>query len=83
MAEADVLPYDYESYGNEITSDLKTSERSCHDAFGEQSPSFSEVEAAAARFTQAGHALAVQATDRARKRRNSTMYSCKPNDRCC
>ena len=61
MAEADVLPYDYESYGNEITSDLKTSERSCHDAFGEQAPSFSEVEAAAARFTQAGHALAMQA----------------------
>ena len=61
MAEADVLPYDYESYGNEITSDLKISERSCHDAFGEQSPSFSEVEAAAARFTQAARALAMQA----------------------
>jgi len=61
MAEADVLPYDYESYGNEVTDDLKNAERSCHDAFGEQSPSFSEIETAAVRFTHAGRALALQA----------------------
>ena len=61
MAEADILPYDYEAYGNEITVYLKNAERSAHDAFEERSPSFVEVDAAAARFTQAGRALAIEA----------------------
>ncbi|HLH09288.1 MAG TPA: transferrin receptor-like dimerization domain-containing protein [Terriglobales bacterium] len=54
MAEADVLPYDYESYGMDISNYLRTAETNAADVFGKQTPSFTEVNAAAARFTQAG-----------------------------
>jgi N-acetylated-alpha-linked acidic dipeptidase len=58
MASVDILPYDYESYGNEISAYLKTAEKSSRDVFGEQSPAFHEVEASAERFTAAARNFA-------------------------
>jgi len=53
MSSADILPYDYESYGDEIGAYLKTAEKKSQDAFGEKSPSFNDADAAAVRFTAA------------------------------
>jgi N-acetylated-alpha-linked acidic dipeptidase len=57
MANADVLPHDYETYGKEITAYLEALQRRCSTAFGKQSPDFAPSLDAAHRFTNAGHAL--------------------------
>lgn len=54
MADADVLPYDYEEYGKEVTSYLEAAEKRSHIIFGDHTPAFSEAEAAAKRFESAG-----------------------------
>jgi N-acetylated-alpha-linked acidic dipeptidase len=57
MANADVLPHDYETYGKEITAYLEALQRRCGTAFGKQSPDFAASLDAAHRLTNAGHAL--------------------------
>src|SRR5208282_864405 len=54
MADADVLPYNYEEYGNEIASYLDTARRRAHDKFGDNALDFREVNAAARHFETAG-----------------------------
>jgi N-acetylated-alpha-linked acidic dipeptidase len=54
MAAADVLPYDYEEYGKEISRHLDAARRKAHGVFGETSPDFSPAQAAAKRLTQMG-----------------------------
>ena len=54
MADADVLPYDYEEYGKEIASYVETARRKAENVFGTQSPNFAEAARAARRFEQAG-----------------------------
>jgi N-acetylated-alpha-linked acidic dipeptidase len=54
MAEADVLPYDYEEYGQEIEAYIAAAKKKCSAAFGTGAPSFADAERAAHRFTQAG-----------------------------
>jgi N-acetylated-alpha-linked acidic dipeptidase len=54
MADADVLPYDYEEYGKEITAYIETARRKADAAFGSQSPNFAEAARAAHQFEQAG-----------------------------
>jgi N-acetylated-alpha-linked acidic dipeptidase len=54
MADADVLPYDYEEYGKEIAAYLDAAHKRARDKFGEQALDFSAVNAAARRFELVG-----------------------------
>lgn len=63
MASADVLPYDYGAYGQEIEGYLKTAQRQAQDTWGEKTPSFAAAEQAAARLARAGAAVASQPAD--------------------
>lgn len=54
MADADVLPYDYEEYGREVGAYVETARRKADAVFGSQSPSFAEAAHAAHQFEQAG-----------------------------
>jgi len=54
MSNADVLPYDYEEYGKEVTAYIENAKKKADLEFGNQSPSFAEVARAAAHFEQAG-----------------------------
>jgi N-acetylated-alpha-linked acidic dipeptidase len=54
MADADVLPYDYEEYGKEVNAYLDAAHKRAHDKLGEGRPDFTAVNAAARRFEAAG-----------------------------
>jgi N-acetylated-alpha-linked acidic dipeptidase len=54
MADADVLPYDYEQYGKEIQAYLDSAHRRAEDKFGAGGLDFNAVNAAAHRFATAG-----------------------------
>jgi len=54
MADADVLPYDYEEYGKEIAVYINAAKRKADTTFGNQSPNFAEAVRAAHQFEQAG-----------------------------
>ena len=54
MADADVLPYDYEEYGKEIAAYLDAARKRAEDKFGAQALDFRAVDAAARRFQNAG-----------------------------
>jgi len=54
MADADVLPYDYEQYGKEIGEYLEAANRRSRDKFGDRALDFEPVNAAARRFLTAG-----------------------------
>src|SRR5579885_736436 len=54
MADADVLPYDYEEYGKEVTAYLDAAKKRGEDKFGKGGLDFNAVEAAAKRFESAG-----------------------------
>src|SRR5579862_1897241 len=54
MADADVLPYDYEQYGKEIEAYLDSAHRRAVDKFGADGLDFKGVDAAARRFESAG-----------------------------
>jgi N-acetylated-alpha-linked acidic dipeptidase len=54
MANADVIPYDYEEYAKEVDSYLDAAEKRAHDKFGEKGLDFAQVNAAAHRFETAG-----------------------------
>jgi N-acetylated-alpha-linked acidic dipeptidase len=57
MADADVIPYDYEEYGKEISAYLETAQKRSKDKFGENALDFGAVNAAARRFQTAGAKL--------------------------
>jgi N-acetylated-alpha-linked acidic dipeptidase len=54
MADADVLPYDYEEYGKEIVAYVDAAGRRAEDKFGKRVLDFSAVNAAARHFEAAG-----------------------------
>jgi N-acetylated-alpha-linked acidic dipeptidase len=54
MADADVLPYDYEEYGKEIAAYVDAARKRGQDKFGEHVLDFHAVDAAARRFETAG-----------------------------
>ena len=61
MASADVLPYDYELYGREISAYLDRAQDKAKLTLGQNAPDFSHAAAAAKRFTTAGaKVLAIQ-----------------------
>ncbi len=66
MAQADVLPLDYEEYGNEIAAFLESAERRADGKFGAQAPRFDDAVRAARRLTRvASHVLKAQNHPRA------------------
>lgn len=61
MAQADVLPYDYELYGKEILAYLERAQGRAKETLGANAPDFSKATEAARRFNQAGtRILAIQ-----------------------
>jgi len=54
MADADVLPYDYEEYGKEISAYLDTARKRAEDKLGDRPLDFSAAMAAAKHFREAG-----------------------------
>lgn len=54
MADADVLPYDYEEYGKEIVAYVDAAARRAEDKFGKHVLDFAAVSAAARHFEAAG-----------------------------
>ncbi len=61
MADADVLPFNYEEYGKEISEYVKNAEQKAKSTFGDKAPSFADAAKAAARLQQAGaNALKLQ-----------------------
>jgi len=54
MADADILPYDYEEYGKEIAAYLDTARKRADAKFHEPALDFSTVNAAAKHFQEAG-----------------------------
>lgn len=54
MADADVLPYDYEEYGKEVVAYLEAAHKRAEDKFGARALDFDSVNAAAHRFEAAG-----------------------------
>jgi N-acetylated-alpha-linked acidic dipeptidase len=57
MADADVLPYDYEEYGKEISAYLDGAKKKASAKFAGKAPDFAAVTEAAKRFTEAGAAI--------------------------
>jgi N-acetylated-alpha-linked acidic dipeptidase len=57
MASADVLPFDYELYGKEISAYIEAASNKAQRALGTSTPDFSHALAAAKRFTDAGAKL--------------------------
>jgi N-acetylated-alpha-linked acidic dipeptidase len=54
MASADVLPYDYELYGQEINAYIDSAKNKAAQALGSAAPDFSKATEAVKRFTNAG-----------------------------
>jgi len=54
MSNADVLPYDYESYGKEILAYIETAKNKSKDRFADKGPDFSAAVGAAHRLQEAG-----------------------------
>jgi len=60
MADADVLPYDYEEYGKEISAYLDTAKKRAEGKLGERALDMTAVNAAARRFQEAGAKILVK-----------------------
>ncbi len=61
MADTDVLPYDYEEYGREISFYIEAAKKKASAEFGSPAPDFAEAATAASQFEKAGaKMLAVQ-----------------------
>ncbi len=54
MADADVLPYDYEEYGKEVEAYVEAALKRAEDKFGKGAPDFTAVTGAARHFEAAG-----------------------------
>jgi N-acetylated-alpha-linked acidic dipeptidase len=54
MADADVLPYDYEEYGKEISAYVEAAKKRAEGKFGDRVPDFNPATAAARHFQEAG-----------------------------
>jgi N-acetylated-alpha-linked acidic dipeptidase len=54
MADVDILPYDYEEYGKEITAYIDAAKKKSGAEFGTQAPDFKEAANAAHEFEKAG-----------------------------
>ena len=57
MADADVLPYDYEEYGKEISAYIDTAKKKAEGKFPGKAPDFNAASEAAKKLTKAGTAM--------------------------
>jgi N-acetylated-alpha-linked acidic dipeptidase len=57
MAMADVLPYDYEEYGKQISGYLDSTQKKAQAKFADKTPSFTAAQKAVKRLTEAGAAI--------------------------
>lgn len=73
MAQADVLPFDYEEYGKEIVAYVEAAKKKADAQFGNRSVNFTDAARAAARFEQAGAKIL-------KREMNSSGNSGKIND---
>jgi N-acetylated-alpha-linked acidic dipeptidase len=60
MSDAEVIPYDYQSYGMEILSYALAAEKHAREVFGQGTPDFAQVLRAAQRFVTAGRNLGLR-----------------------
>jgi len=60
MADADVLPYDYEEYGKEVAAYLDSAAKRAENKFGEHALDFSAVTVATRHFQEAGAKILVK-----------------------
>jgi len=60
MADADVLPYDYEEYGKEVTAYIETARKKADVEFGAEQAVFLDAVQAARRFELAGAKILVR-----------------------
>jgi N-acetylated-alpha-linked acidic dipeptidase len=76
MADADVLPYDYEQYGKEVAVYLDDAQRRADDKFGKNALDFSAANSAAHHFESAGaKILAKQKNARDPERLNQALLA--------
>ena len=77
MASADVLPFDYELYGKEISAYIERAQSRAQQVLGSSAPDFSHALDAAKRFTGAGAKLlsAEKSPPRDATRLNQTLMS--------
>ena len=54
MADADVLPHDYQAYGKEIAAYIDIAKKKAESKFGNRAPSFAAAASAARHFEEAG-----------------------------
>ncbi|HEY6183180.1 MAG TPA: M28 family metallopeptidase, partial [Terriglobales bacterium] len=57
MADTDVLPYDYETYGREIANYIEAAKKKAESEFGTNTPRFDAAVEAARRFEHAGEKI--------------------------
>ena len=57
MADADVLPYDYQEYGKEISAYIDAAKKKADAKFGGKAPDFTSASEAAKHFTKAGETM--------------------------
>jgi len=57
MADADVLPFDYEEYGKEVAAYIDAAKRKAESRFGDHAPNFSASQEAAKHFEEAGRLI--------------------------
>jgi N-acetylated-alpha-linked acidic dipeptidase len=57
MADTDVLPYDYETYGKEISNYIEAAKKKAENEFGANAPRFDDAVEAAHRFEHAGEKI--------------------------
>jgi N-acetylated-alpha-linked acidic dipeptidase len=57
MADADVLPYNYEEYAKEVTAYIDAARKKSEATFGNRSPNFAEAAEAAHHFERAGEKI--------------------------
>jgi len=57
MADTDVLPYDYETYGKEIANYIEAAKKKAENEFGASAPRFDATVEAARRFEHAGEKI--------------------------
>src|ERR1035438_2329776 len=74
MASADVLPYDYESYGREILVYLDAAKNKSKERFGDKAPDFSAAITSARHLQEAGAKIL-------QKQRKMAVAGDRPNDR--
>ena len=70
MANADVLPYDYEEYGKEILAYLDAAKKKAESKFGSQSPDFGQAAEAAKHFEEAAPKFSAKNASRRRIQRS-------------